>query len=550
MKLTYRYQALFTIESATPISVGSGESGLLTDRLIVRDANGLPMIPGTSLAGVLRNELGRGWEESRLNDLFGFQGDSEGRGSRLVVSSAHLMGPDGNVVEGLLHLEERLGVDFHPNRPDGNVVEGLLHPSELENNPYFNLLQQLPERDHVRIDDRGVAADKAKYDEEVLHKGVRFVFGLELIGGEKDRTVWQETLSTFFQPMFRIGGGTRKGFGAIEVVNCFQRMLDLENEKGLGAYLEDSSSLNQDTSTGWEVFKPNTLETKGWKQYRLKLEPESFFLMGAGFGNENADAAPKMEGYFHWESGQPELLDREAFLLIPASSIKGALAHRTAFHFNRLTDTYITGSAAREPEVPSVEVENLKQDFDWPVDPESMKQLDSEFAFLEARRKVRGLDLEGQFSNLPSWKQFQDDLEEFVDAEEDMAAHGLPIGEGNEAVRTLFGYARDEEEGARGRVILDDLYLPNQTKNHKVFSHVSIDRFTGGGRDRDGALFQQEVVTAEGFFLSIWVEETALEDQDVRQAFEAALEDLASGRLPIGGSTTKGHGALQGELKK
>ena len=45
--------ARFVLEARTALSVGSGGADGVYDHPIARDANGLPTIPGTSLAGVL-----------------------------------------------------------------------------------------------------------------------------------------------------------------------------------------------------------------------------------------------------------------------------------------------------------------------------------------------------------------------------------------------------------------------------------------------------------------------------------------------------------------
>src|SRR6266705_2917202 len=60
-----------TLEAATPISIGSGNVEEETDVALIRDANGLPIVPGASLQGVLRHL----WRETRQEDpreLFGF----------------------------------------------------------------------------------------------------------------------------------------------------------------------------------------------------------------------------------------------------------------------------------------------------------------------------------------------------------------------------------------------------------------------------------------------------------------------------------------------
>jgi CRISPR/Cas system CMR subunit Cmr4 (Cas7 group RAMP superfamily) len=51
----YFYSALITLECQTPLSIKSDESDLTIDTRLVRDANGYPIIPGTSIAGVLRS---------------------------------------------------------------------------------------------------------------------------------------------------------------------------------------------------------------------------------------------------------------------------------------------------------------------------------------------------------------------------------------------------------------------------------------------------------------------------------------------------------------
>jgi len=52
---THRYLARLTIEFETAFIIGGGQDDLLFDDVFVADANGLPTLPGSSLAGVLRH---------------------------------------------------------------------------------------------------------------------------------------------------------------------------------------------------------------------------------------------------------------------------------------------------------------------------------------------------------------------------------------------------------------------------------------------------------------------------------------------------------------
>ena len=69
MEYPLRYIARIIIEAQSPISIQSGEKGLLSDDQIMRDWNGLPTLPGTSLMGVLRSHLEKEQGVEKLEQL-------------------------------------------------------------------------------------------------------------------------------------------------------------------------------------------------------------------------------------------------------------------------------------------------------------------------------------------------------------------------------------------------------------------------------------------------------------------------------------------------
>jgi CRISPR/Cas system CMR subunit Cmr4 (Cas7 group RAMP superfamily) len=156
--------------------------------------------------------------------------------------------------------------------------------------------------------------------------------------------------------------------------------------------------------------------------------------------------------------GTPSIETQE--IVVPASSVKGAIAHRTAFYYNKIAGIYA----------------------DTPNKPKS-----------------------------------------------------------NEAVDTLFG---SEEQKTRGHVLFSDVYLPDTAD--KLFNHVAIDRFTGGAME--GALFNEKATYLKdtSLTLNIYVDEKVLTNDAVRESFEAALDDLCTGYLPLGGCTNHGHGLFIG----
>ena len=73
-KYTDRYLARVVLEAETPLFVGSGESSLLKDALVQKDMHGFPMMPGTSLTGVLRHALeDSGNDRKKWRSFFGYQ---------------------------------------------------------------------------------------------------------------------------------------------------------------------------------------------------------------------------------------------------------------------------------------------------------------------------------------------------------------------------------------------------------------------------------------------------------------------------------------------
>ena len=163
-------------------------------------------------------------------------------------------------------------------------------------------------------------------------------------------------------------------------------------------------------------------------------------------------------------------LIEEGLFLIPGTSIKGALSHRTAFHFNALN-------------------------------------------------------------------------KKFSDKEEDLLAL---CGESNEAVEDLFGSAKREEKGRRGKVLIDDLLLTPQGQKDQLVHHVGMDRFTGGARD--GVLFNERPLWGGEWTLRLFLIGADSLEKPVKRAFILALKDLAEGRLQVGAGAGRGEGFLTGRI--
>ncbi|MBR3566193.1 MAG: CRISPR-associated protein [Paludibacteraceae bacterium] len=323
-KYQYRFLARIVIEAKTPLAVGSGDNNVLTDALVATDANGLPYISGTSIAGVVRSMIG---DEQLVNKVFGFQKKKDGEGSKIIFTEAKLLNENSEVIDGLHILDDK-------------------------KDEFLKEYHNLPIRQHTKINHRGTTADRAKFDEQVVYAGSRFCFEMEMVAENdaENKTNFEKALEQIFKSSFRIGGGTRSGFGEIDVVEIKESILNLAEPKQLQLYLEKSSNLQDSAKwTGWQENKKETIDDKQWTEYILNLKADDFLMFGSGFGDEDVDAVPVKEKRVKWTNGKGEI--KEEVVLIPGTSVKGAIAHRTAFYYNKLNNRFAGEQGDNEPKV-------------------------------------------------------------------------------------------------------------------------------------------------------------------------------------------------------
>ena len=303
MKNQYRFMAHIIIEAKTPLNIGSGNKGIKSDSLVLRDINGLPFIPGTTIAGLLRHSLGRDEDQ--------YMG-SQQMGSPLIVTEAKMLDSDGTVLDGII-AQEKLNSEFLVN------------------------FRQLPIRQHTKIGHRGATLKGGKFDEEIVLKGTRFCFEMEMLSEKDDDAKFKELLDTLNSDTFRIGSGSRSGFGEIEVVDsqCQYMKINLEDPEQKDWYLKKSSLLCEEWQDA-ETITLNKPTSNSWTTYLLQLNPVDFMLFGSGLGNDKADMTFVRESFVDWSCGTAQVKNQEQVVLIPASSVKGALSHRLAFHYNKI----------------------------------------------------------------------------------------------------------------------------------------------------------------------------------------------------------------------
>jgi CRISPR/Cas system CSM-associated protein Csm3 (group 7 of RAMP superfamily) len=455
--------ARITIELRDPLTIGRGGADPTDDRPCVLDANELPTIPGSSIAGALRASLPGGSEGDKANDLFGYQDKRRGAASRVEVSWAQVHDALNRPIP-LLSTE----------RPQDAVV--------LE-------LSTRRSRDHVRISGFGTADGAGKFDTGYVPVGTRFTFELVLHGGTEAEVGIAELLAILAAPEFRLGGLKQRGYGAIKLRRVEQRTFDLANPRDL----KDFASLPRDLSrpvpagllqAATPTWPAQPTSSGEFLALEVDLVAEGTWLVANGAPRPDVDGAqnePKINPYRElrivWKQNATTKSELGAVVdhyVLPGSSIKGALWHRTAFHLAKA---------------------------------------------------------EGRV-----WRQPGDEAGRADDNQTRLGP--------------LFGTIKSGDDGAPGRVRIDECAVEASKAKLQVFDHVALDQFTGG--PLDGHLFREEVVLGTPdtpLTLSVTVDlrargkrPGAALDPAMRAAFAAALRDLIGGRLPLGAADARGHG--------
>lgn len=326
----WRFVARLVIQFETPVHVGSGREWNESDAGVVLDANGLPAIPGGTIAGVLREawEIANGKGSS--DTLFGFQTPAhetrllrgQGQGSRLTTSWASVHGRNDRPVYGLTEVD-----------PSDEVLKAARNPTL---------------RDHCRHNDRGVAAHRGKFDELVVQAGHRFTFECELAGRKEDRAAWCRLLAILNDPMTRFGGKVRRGLGRFKVVRISERCFDLKDTNDFGAFCAVDPDLGLPLPeaewerwekwrdrVGSDYFQPRPVTTR-----TLRLAPRFFWMFGGGSDPE-ADMAPVRDKFIIWaEAGGKDQGSAQDRFYLPGSGVKGGFRHRAMFHACALKGCY------------------------------------------------------------------------------------------------------------------------------------------------------------------------------------------------------------------
>lgn len=329
-----------TLQLESPLALGSGQSASEFDSPCALDANGLPYLPGTSLAGSLR-----AWVGAEADDWFGY---------------VRMGAQDADHADKGLTSPVRVTCGHIHNARD-EVQDGRVLLTEWHKDPILGpLANTLPHREHVRLNHRGVGADTGKFDRSFVPRGHKFTFQLQITPYLDDAQRWpllrQQLLEKLASGTLCLGSAQRAGFGRVRAVRAWATTLDLRDQEQR-KQLPDWRRLAK-TPVGRALDLPKTTSLAAIRErdiaLTLPLTACDYWRVGSaanglhtpGRTTDAPDDQPYREHFVDWTTVPAQI---NHTWVVPGSALKGALAHRTAFHLNRLEQRWAGQADETEP---------------------------------------------------------------------------------------------------------------------------------------------------------------------------------------------------------
>ncbi len=292
MKRIVYYRLRLTLES--PLAIGSG-TGASTDKDVIVDKYGVPFIPGTSIAGVLRSCF----DEDDRKLLFGDVRINTGTDDGAFRDDA---------------VESRL-----------KVYDALPDESAGKTSRYGRYY--ITQRDCVALKDK-VSVEGAKFDFEAVETGAAFVGFLEMTADSDAERKIEAALARFQTGELRLGGKTSRGYGRVSLT-AQKKTFDLSSPTQPGGSegngLTEWLDFDMFDAAAWKGVTPLALSEER-KQSHIVIQLKN--KAGISIREYSTDVSTEeetMPDYRHLS-----LHDRDNTPVIPGSCWAGAFRERFA----------------------------------------------------------------------------------------------------------------------------------------------------------------------------------------------------------------------------
>ncbi len=295
-----------TLTALTPIHVGIGGGDVAIDLVLVRDGQGNPVIPGTSLAGALRAWAEFAFRDNQiLYEVFGYEesGSDSGAASRLVVS-------DGVLGTNNTQTQTHTAID----RWSGAAYAGTLH------------------------------------SREVIPRGSTITFTLELDSSSPDeQALVGHLLSALSEPgEIDLGAAKTRGLGEVQLTGCEIREEDWSSRDSVvEALIGSTNVIAVDNLTSRSSLKPK-------KRPRIDItidwQPILPLMVSERGGVIDIGARTETEG-------------GRVYLSLPGASIKGALRSRAEYIVRTIQGSSLGGPGPANRQWEQIDVDVVSELF-------------------------------------------------------------------------------------------------------------------------------------------------------------------------------------------
>ena len=276
-RIVKRYVLKGTVKLESPLLIGGGEGNAFIDINILKDSNGNPLIPGTSLAGVLLSMCGE-----KYKIFFGKMSKEKKKSSQDTQS--------------MLSIDDISLKDC-----------------------------KITVRDGVKINrNTGVAEDKSKFDYEAVERGAKGNFKMTLSLRERFKNENSDEFIKALAAMLRhgifLGAHTTKGFGKICAEQISLDVYDYSKPEDVKAWLQDKPCPSK-------IIDGQTNSQAGIEENCFSVEADfvlnsSLIVRTSRYDETYSDVYVDLE-----KIAAVQLLSNGDYV-IPGSSIRGVICQR------------------------------------------------------------------------------------------------------------------------------------------------------------------------------------------------------------------------------
>ena len=278
-RITQRIYVLGTLETTSPLIIGSGEDDL-ADIQLMRGGDGTPFIPGSAIAGATRHFLKEllPSQQKAIDLLYGAKVD--------------LKNSNQDTTQSL--------ITFYDLFPKEKITPAI--------------------RDGVRLDyETKTAMDTFKYDYEIIERGQQFAFECEVAfrnnHPDEQQTQMRELLanlcSAMMQKQITLGAKTRRGFGEVSLKDAKMLTLNMPDDAQTWIDFQWNDEYFQEHHA--ETISPKMLPNRNRTEMSVTFEIPYSILIRHESGN------PSDPDVTHLTSNDDSI--------IPGTSWNGALRH-------------------------------------------------------------------------------------------------------------------------------------------------------------------------------------------------------------------------------